>query len=140
MQRGEAGARLGHEVAADGGQASPGLAAAEPCALPLSLDVLRDRIDALDRELVTLLAQRAQVSLAFATTKEALGCGVRDPAREAVVLAERRAWAERLGLDPAFTGALFEAILAWSRDLQAAARRHPHPASTPPGPRHEPPP
>ena len=140
MQRGGAGARLGHEVAAAGGQASPGLAAADPCAPPLSLDILRGRIDALDRELVTLLAQRAQVSLDFAATKEALGCGVRDPAREALVLAERRAWGENLGLDPAFTGALFEAILAWSRDLQAAARRHPHPAPAPLAPGHEPPP
>lgn len=82
----------------------------------------RELIDELDQELVTLLARRAELSRRAAFAKAKLGCGVRDPDREARMLEERRAWARAYGLDPAGVDAIFQSILDFSRRLQRGAR------------------
>jgi prephenate dehydrogenase len=79
----------------------------------------RDLIDELDQELVALLARRAELARRAARAKAGLGEGVRDPAREARLVRERRRWATELGLDPESVSQIFHAILRFSRRLQS---------------------
>lgn len=79
----------------------------------------RDLIDELDQELVTLLARRAELARRAARAKAGLGEGVRDPAREARLVRDRRRWATELGLDPESVSQIFHAILRFSRRLQS---------------------
>jgi prephenate dehydrogenase len=79
----------------------------------------RARIDDLDRELVHLLARRAELARRVAHSKEALGLAMRDPVREAAVFASRKAWAEAVGLDANAVLDVYAAILRFSRAHQA---------------------
>ena len=85
---------------------------------PQSLRETRDHIDELDREIVELLARRAQLAQRAAREKARLGRPVRDPEREAELLAARKRWAAERGLDPASVHEIFDAILQFSRRLQ----------------------
>ncbi len=78
----------------------------------------RDLIDELDHELVRLLARRANLARRAGAIKAEQGRGVRDPARERELLAEREAWARRMDLDPSTVSVIFEAILSFSRHHQ----------------------
>ena len=93
----------------------------------------RDLIDELDQELVTLLARRAELARRAARAKAGIGEGVRDPAREARLVRERRRWATELGLDPESVSQIFHAILRFSRRLQSEGDPAPegNPTSTP---------
>jgi prephenate dehydrogenase len=84
---------------AEGGGAPAGEALAIPAAgPPPALGETRDAIDALDRRIVALLAQRAQLATRAARVKAAEGRAVQDPAREQALL-ERHG--RRLRGDPA---------------------------------------
>jgi prephenate dehydrogenase len=78
----------------------------------------RDHIDAIDREIVRLLAQRAQLSQRAARAKAALGAPVLDGSREAEVIGARRAWAAEDRLDADAVTDVFRAILTMSRRAQ----------------------
>jgi prephenate dehydrogenase len=78
----------------------------------------RDHIDALDRELVDLLARRAQLQQRAARAKAALGAPVLDANREAEMIAARRAWAAEGPLDPDGVADVFHAVLRMSRRSQ----------------------
>ena len=78
----------------------------------------RELIDELDRDLLALLARRALLSRRAARAKAELGVAVRDPRREATLLAARRRDAEERGLDPDSVGEILEAVLRFSRKLQ----------------------
>ncbi len=80
----------------------------------------RDHIDALDHEIVALLARRAQLTQRAARTKAALGAPVLDAPREAEMMAARRAWAEESKLDADGVVDVFRAILTMSRRGQRA--------------------
>lgn len=80
---------------------------------------VRDLIDDVDRELVGLLARRLLLSKRAGRAKAEIGAAVRDPQREAKLLAERRRWAESLGLDPDEVERLFQAVLRFSRKVQS---------------------
>ena len=67
----------------------------------------RSRIDAIDREVLRLLAERAAVTRSLAAWKAAQGLGPRDPTREA----------EALGLSPWLAEAVTRAVLATTRGL-----------------------
>ena len=82
------------------------------------LQEARELIDELDRELVSLLARRATLAQRAGKAKAELGHPIVDPEREARLLAERRAWAEALHLDPESVEELFRAILLFSRRAQ----------------------
>ena len=56
----------------------------------------REHIDVIDREIMRLLAQRAQLSQRAAQAKAKLGAPVLDATREAEVLGARRTWAQEL--------------------------------------------
>jgi prephenate dehydrogenase len=78
----------------------------------------RELIDDVDREIVVLLARRAQLARQAAEVKAGLGRGVLDPVREVAFLAARRAWAAEHGLEPASIEEIFEAVLRFSRGVQ----------------------
>jgi prephenate dehydrogenase len=75
----------------------------------------RDHIDAIDHEIVRLLAQRMQLSSRAAKAKAALGAPVLDAAREAELMAARRAWADAAKVEPEGIADVFRAILTMSR-------------------------
>ncbi len=95
-------------------------AAASPPPPPLALATLRERIDAIDRELVELLARRNAVVREVAAVKRATGFPVRDAGREAALLADRAARASERDLRPEVIESLFRVVLWASRDRQAA--------------------
>ena len=78
----------------------------------------REHIDAIDREIMRLLAQRTQLSERAARAKAKLGAPVLDATREAEVLGARRAWAQDLKLDGDAASEVFRAILTMSRRAQ----------------------
>jgi prephenate dehydrogenase len=75
----------------------------------------RDHMDAIDSEIVRLLAQRMQLSKRAAQAKAALGAPVLDGTREAEILATRKDWAGHARLDPEGVAEVFRAILTMSR-------------------------
>ena len=91
-----------------------------------SIEELRDRIDALDRQLVTLLSDRASCALDIGRLKEKAGLPIYQPVREAEVLANVRE-ANAGPLDNEAMTRLFERIIDEARRLErlAAAKRHP---------------
>jgi prephenate dehydrogenase len=78
----------------------------------------RDHIDGVDREIVRLLAQRAQLVQRAARAKAAIGAPVLDGAREAEMAATRRLWASDAKLDADALNDVFRAILTMSRRAQ----------------------
>jgi prephenate dehydrogenase len=78
----------------------------------------REHIDAVDREIVRLLAQRTQLSQRAARAKAKLGAPVLDGSREAEVMGARRAWADELKLDAEAVAEVFRAIMTMSRRAQ----------------------
>jgi prephenate dehydrogenase len=78
----------------------------------------REHIDAVDREIVRLLAQRTQLSQRAARAKAQLGAPVLDGNREAEVMGARRVWADELKLDAEAVADVFRAIMTMSRRAQ----------------------
>jgi prephenate dehydrogenase len=83
-----------------------------------ALQETREMIDDLDRELVSLLARRAELSRRAGRAKAALGAPVLDPAREASLMKARGTWAAEAGLDPDAVLEVFQAVLRGSRKAQ----------------------
>ncbi|HET9452030.1 MAG TPA: chorismate mutase, partial [Aggregicoccus sp.] len=71
------------------------------------MNALRDEIDAVDRQLIELLAQRLALVGAVGEVKSRHGLPIYAPEREASMLARRRAEAELLGVP----GELIEDVL-----------------------------
>ena len=88
----------------------------------LTLPVLRAMIDAVDRDVLQLLARRGAIVGEIAHYKRVHQLGIRDFARERRVIAERRSRAERLGLSPDVIESMYRLILWASRDRQAELR------------------
>ena len=82
------------------------------------LQEARDHIDALDQELVALLARRTELVLRAGRAKAELHLPVHDPEREAAQLLARRAWAKGLDLDVQGVEDVFRAVLRASRIAQ----------------------
>jgi prephenate dehydrogenase len=80
---------------------------------------VRDLIDEVDREILALLDRRTQLARRAARAKAGLGAPVLDPAREASLLRDRRAWARDLGLDEQMVEEVFQTLLRISRRAQA---------------------
>jgi len=79
---------------------------------------VREDLDAVDRELVGLLARRVELARRAARAKARVGQPVPDPVREEALVASRSAWAAGLGLDEEGVEAVFRAILRFSRRSQ----------------------
>jgi prephenate dehydrogenase len=80
----------------------------------------RTLIDEVDREILALLAQRAELGRRAGAEKERIGRAIRDRAREEALLEERRAWASGHGLDGEAVAGVFDAIMHLSRRVQGA--------------------
>jgi chorismate mutase len=81
------------------------------------IESLRQRIDALDEQLVRLLSARAECALAIGRVKKELGLEVFQPTREAEVLNH----VQRLNAGPLDDGAmrrLFERVIDEARRLE----------------------
>jgi prephenate dehydrogenase len=98
---------------ADEQLAIPDLGARSP-----ALQEARNHIDALDEELVALLARRTELGLRAGRAKAELGLPIHDPERESAQLQARRAWAQERGLDPQGVEEVFRAVLRASRGAQ----------------------
>lgn len=89
---------------------------------PRPLPILRQSIDALDREMLAVLARRMAVVGEIAAWKRAHAAPIRDFAREREILEDRARTAEGLGLPPGAVESIFRLVLWASRDRQAALR------------------
>lgn len=92
-----------------------------PPPLP-SLTELRARIDALDYELIDLLARRMAVVSDLSRVKRAEGLRVRDAERERRVLEDRTNRGTAKGLSHELVESLFRVVMRASREHQAAMR------------------
>ncbi len=86
------------------------------------INALRERIDALDEQIVALLNERAGCALEIGRQKERAGLPIYQPAREAEVLQHVRAVNKGPLDQPAMTR-LFERIIDEARRLERLAAR-----------------
>lgn len=93
---------------------------ATPEARPLP--VLRALLDAVDRDILELLARRQALVAEVATSKRGVGRPIRDLAREREVLEERKARARELGLPDGTVESVWRLLMMASREHQAALR------------------
>ena len=99
------------------GAAAPG----DPTAIALA--PLRDRIDAIDHEIVALLNERAQIALEIGRVKQVTGRRtVRDATREAQVLEHVTSASAGLFPEPELV-ALYRKLIAATRRVQHAQKR-----------------
>lgn len=87
-----------------------------------SLAVLRAMIDAVDHDLLQLLARRNGLVAEVAAFKREHGVPIRDAAREREIILDRRDRSGPLGLQPDVIESVFRLILWASRDRQASLR------------------
>jgi chorismate mutase/prephenate dehydrogenase len=89
---------------------------------PRPLPVVRAMIDALDRDLLQIMARRMALVAEVAAYKRQHGLRIRDAAREREVLRDRQECAMELGLPAGEIESIFRLLLRSSRDHQAALR------------------
>lgn len=89
---------------------------------PPSLQEARARIDEINRQVIELLAERQAVVDDLCEVKADTDQSIRDPEREAELLAHVRTVAESNGLPPDLAEALFEDILEYSVQRQRQRR------------------
>src|SRR5690606_23241313 len=106
--RGEADARLQGTMSTDDG----------PARQHEELDRLRERIQAVDRELVGLVGERRDLALQIGKLKEALGLPVLDPPQEARVVRRAAEMARELGTDVELVRDVIWRIVAAARSAQ----------------------
>jgi chorismate mutase/prephenate dehydrogenase len=87
-----------------------------------SLSALRGQIDALDRDILELLARRMAIVSELAGVKRDQGVRVRDAQREQEIISDRRSRAEQLGLSAELIESIFRLIMWASRDYQASLK------------------
>ncbi len=84
------------------------------------LAILRDRLDGLDRQLISVLAERLDVCREVAAAKEAGRRSVIVPERVAAVYDSRREWAEVAGVDADFAEQIFRTLLAETHRIESS--------------------
>lgn len=98
---------------------------------PRPLEVLRSMIDALDRDLMQIVARRMALVVEVAAYKRQHGIRIRDARREREVLADRAQLAEELSLPRGEIESIFRVLLRASRDHQAVLRTEVPPDAEP---------
>ena len=86
------------------------------------LPVLRAMIDAIDREMLQLLARRNGLIADVAVHKREHHLPIRDLQREREIIGDRRTRGEALGLNPELLESMWRLIMWASRDRQAALK------------------
>ncbi len=81
----------------------------------VTLEILRERINGVDRELMGLISTRIQIALEIGKLKNKAGIPVRDEAREEEVIKQWESFASELGIDPALIRPIVEALIQASR-------------------------
>ena len=94
------------------------MASDPPLPIPPALQTLRDRIDEVDHAFVELLCQRNELVNQVAEVKRATGVPIKDPGREAALLADRRSLGDEHGIRGEVIESLFRVMLWASRDRQ----------------------
>jgi len=79
----------------------------------------REEIERVDRQLVTLIAERTRVAREIGHAKRAAGMTTLDPAREAAVVRRAGELARELGLDDEVVRRIFWQLIALSRSVQS---------------------
>jgi chorismate mutase len=98
-----------------------------------SLEVLRDRIDHLDHDLLDLLAKRMRVVEEIGEYKRANNVATLQVSRWSALLEDRLARAVELGLAPEYAQAIYEIIHRESVRRQSEVMSEEPAGSTPPG-------
>lgn len=88
----------------------------------MTLEELRTRLSALDRELLTLIAERQGLSRRVAEAKRVEGRGTRDFRREREVLMQARTTAESLGVSPQLAESVLQLLIRGSLTTQERIR------------------
>lgn len=88
----------------------------------MTLEELRTRLSALDRQLLTLIAERQKLSREVAEAKRTTGLGTRDYQRERDVLLRAREIAESLQLSPALAEQVMRLLIRGSLTTQERIR------------------
>ncbi|WP_309670949.1 bifunctional chorismate mutase/prephenate dehydrogenase [Gemmatimonas sp.] len=89
---------------------------------PRPLPVVRAMIDALDRDLLQIMAKRMALVAEVAAYKRQHGLKIRDASRERELLRDRHEHARELGLPSDEIESIFRLLMRSSRDHQAALR------------------
>ena len=76
------------------------------------LHAVRDVIDSIDEQLVSLLAQRLKLVDELTALKRKLGKGIRDEARERAIIGRARQRAKKAKLDPALVESVMRLVIA----------------------------
>ncbi len=84
----------------------------------MSLRKLRREIDAIDENMVKLLAERLRIASLIGEEKKTNGRRVEARSREAAVLEHVRSIAEKEGISPVEVGRLFKLVIAASKNAQ----------------------
>ena len=82
------------------------------------VDKVRGEIERIDRQLVTLIAERVQAAREIGRAKRDAGLRTLDPAREAVVVRRAGELAREAGLDDEVVRRIFWQLIALSRNAQ----------------------
>jgi chorismate mutase len=82
------------------------------------VDKVRGEIERIDRQLVTLIAERVQAAREIGRAKRDAGLKTLDPAREAVVVRRAGELAREAGLDDEVVRRIFWQLIALSRNAQ----------------------
>jgi chorismate mutase len=82
------------------------------------LEELRSRIEALDRELVSLIGRRRDLAIEIGRTKQTLGLPIMDPQQEAKVVRRAAEIARELSVDEELTRDVIWRIIAAARAVQ----------------------
>lgn len=88
--------------------------------LDQKLGHLRQKVDAIDRQIVTLLSKRQEEVGRIVSLKKAHNIPVYHPAREENLISGLRDQGRKVGLDPAFVEELYRCVLRQSRMEQTA--------------------
>ncbi len=83
------------------------------------LDELRERIIAVDDEIIQLIGERRELVLEIGRIKEALGLPILDPAREARVVRRVAERSRALGVDEELTRDVIWRIISSARKIQS---------------------
>jgi isochorismate pyruvate lyase len=85
---------------------------------PTEIAELRGRIDALDREIVRLMADRCRLATAAGERKRSRGLALVDPPREAAVVRRAAAHAREAGIDEEVVRRVFWWLIELGRRSQ----------------------
>ena len=88
----------------------------------MNLDTLRKKLENVDRQLLTLIKERQDLSHDIGHFKDELGLGTRDYSQETRVVNRARELAGELGLAPEVTEELFLLLISSSLTVQEKQR------------------